>query len=95
MSMCFSFLNVDDYIFAHDVNANGTNDLTARPKPFMTKMMSPLPSRLKKTALYRYFRNLILKMYTPKTKTKVSEEDIKIIEDLLKEDIDYFKMMAN
>lgn len=95
MSKCFSFLDLDNFVFKDEVKSNETRNLVGRPQPFMTKMMSPLPSNLKKTYFYRNIRDYILRMQTSKKEIKVSDNDIKAIEILLKKEIEYFDMVKN
>ena len=90
MSRCFSFLQVDDFKFEGDVRANENINVVARPKPFMTRMVSPLPADLKVTSLYKNIRASILKASTSKKMIEVSECDKKAVELLLKEEIKYF-----
>lgn len=95
MSRCFSFLDLDNFKFKDEVNANETKNLVGRPKPFMTKIMSPLPSNLKKTPLYRNIRSSILRMQTSKAPIEVSDDDVKATEILLKKETEYFDMIKS
>ena len=95
MSRCFSFLCLDDFTIKDEVKANQTKSLAVRPKPFMTKIMSPLPANLKDTPLYRNIRNSILSIHSRHKPINVSDSDIKRLEILLKEDIEYFYTVKN
>lgn len=95
MSKCFSFLDLDNFIFKSQVKSNETKNLVGRPKPFMTKIMSPLPSNIKKTSFYKNLRDSILRMQTSNEAINVSNSDIKAIEIALKKEIEYFDMVKN
>ena len=57
--------------------------------------MSPLPANLKDTPLYRNIRNSILSIQSRHKPINVSDSDIKRLEILLKEDIEYFYTVKN
>jgi len=90
MTKCFSFLNLDDYIFQAEVSVNNTEKIGARPKPFMTKIMSLVQLEIKNRLFYQKFRNSILRKYSPNVPTAISEQERNYLEIVLKDDIDYF-----
>jgi hypothetical protein len=93
MSRCFYFLGLDDFVFENELKANETKSIIRRPNSFMTSAMSILPSGLKSMSIYEKFRRSVFSFQASRSSVEVSDNDLKSIALLLKDDIEYFNMI--
>lgn len=94
MTKCFSFLELDNFIFKNVVRSNETSSIGASPKPFIIAIMKLLPRKIGTISSYRKWRSKILKFSSPHVSNKISEQEHSRLAAMLDDDINYFRSVT-
>jgi hypothetical protein len=96
LEKCCEFLKLDLLDSLPAIKKNPTSSTTSVVlSPQLRRVFSHILSWLKETKTYSYFTLSILRLFTKDPSGLICEEAINEIEEILKDDIEYYRSLAN